>query len=83
MLVVTFLIYKARELPTKLFVHLSHSFMASQLLPQVKRNSYDNIVSAHQCKFQATLTLIDKLYLVVAVPVFLYRFLFVFLHSKI
>jgi len=56
------LLFKARELPTKLFVHLSHSFMASQLLPQ------------------ATLTLIDKLYLVLAVPVFLYS---EFLHSFI
>ena len=49
--------------------------MASQLLPQVKTNSFEDIVSAHQCEFQATITLIDKLYLVLAVPGFLYRFL--------
>ena len=57
--------------------------MASQLLPQVKSNSYEDIVSAHQCKFQATLTLIDKLYLVLAVPVFLYRFFFYFKTKEI
>ena len=27
---------KARELPTKLLIHLSHSLMASHLLPQVE-----------------------------------------------
>ena len=68
-------------MPTKLFVHLSHTFMASQLLPQVKRKSHENIVSAHQCKFQATLTLIEKFYLVLAVPVFLYRFLVLYYYK--
>jgi len=54
------LLFQARELPTKLLIHLSHSLMASHLLPQ------------------ASLTILDKLYLGCAVPIFIYS---EFLHS--
>jgi len=54
------LLFQARELPTKLLIHLSHSLMASHLLPQ------------------ASLTILEKLYLGCALPIFIYS---EFLHS--
>lgn len=54
------LLFQARELPTKLLLHTSHTLLASQVLPH------------------APLHPLDKLYLALALPVFIYT---EFLHA--